>query len=86
MWLFAHLLLYNTIRTIFKGVLFLYPNYNNYICTFSCTNIGFRYGKLTRAKPDDVGLSKADNPASRLPSQAGRHNPASVLQKTSFPI
>jgi hypothetical protein len=75
MWLSAHLLLYNTICTIFKGVLFLYPNYNNYICTFLCTNIGFRYGKLTRAKPDDVGLSRADNPASGLPFHAGRHNP-----------
>jgi hypothetical protein len=79
-------MLYNTICTIFKGVLFLYPNYNNYICTFICTNIGFRYGKLTRAKPDDVGLFRADNPASGLPFHAGRHNPASVLQKTSLPI
>ena len=86
MWLFAHLLLYNTICKILKGCCSCNPTTTTFICTFICTNIGFRYGKLTRAKPDDVGFSRADNPASGLPFHAGRHNPASVFQKTSLPI
>jgi hypothetical protein len=58
-----------------KGCRFCNPPTTTLYVLFICTNIGFRYGKLTRAKPDDVGLSRADNPASGLPSHAGRHNP-----------
>jgi len=56
------------------------------MCSFLCTNIGFRYGKLTRAKPDDVGLSRADYPASGLPFHAGRHNPGIRPLNSSLPI
>jgi len=69
-----------------RGLSFVSQLQQPYTYPFLCTNIGFRYGKLTRAKPDDVGLSRADYPASGLPFHAGRHNPGIRPLKTSLPI